>query len=192
MTGNFLDVFEKSEYADSIYYADLFRIDNKIWMIMGHGKSDAARLASNRIEEDDLARDSVAIKVKNNILFAKCDFGAVRKDKVIFDFHEVDNVIYCLSPDETLVVYNNEQKIIKKTNVEFMAVCSSIFIYPGVMAQHFFSDEEFENLENTERRINKFKEIVSQANNCKLLLMPYMNTLEEKAELYKSTNLDIL
>ena len=90
MTGNLLDVFEKSEYADSIYYADLFRIDNKIWMIMGHGKSDAARLASNRIEEDDLARDSVAIKVKNNILFAKCDFGAVRKDKVIFDF-EIDH-----------------------------------------------------------------------------------------------------
>ena len=33
MNQDFVKKFKKSEYADSIYYADLFRINNKIWMI---------------------------------------------------------------------------------------------------------------------------------------------------------------
>ena len=44
------------------------------------------------------------------------------------------------------------------------------------------------DLNDTKRRITKFKEIVSQVKDIKLLFIPYMETLEEKANLYKEYN----
>lgn len=48
---------EASEHADSIYYADLFLINGRAWMITGTEKSAAGRLASNRDQANDKARD---------------------------------------------------------------------------------------------------------------------------------------
>ena len=42
-----------SQNADPIYYADLFKINNKIWMVTGAGKSKAASIASNNHNEED-------------------------------------------------------------------------------------------------------------------------------------------
>jgi hypothetical protein len=49
-----------SEHAESIYYADLFRINGKVWALTGTGKSDAGMAATAEKRDDDLARDSVA------------------------------------------------------------------------------------------------------------------------------------
>lgn len=191
MNQDFVKKFKKSEYADSIYYADLFRINNKIWMIMGYGKSEAARIASDNIDEDDISRDSTAIKVKDNILEARFDIGAINTEldeetrNKLSKFHKVDYIAYCLSPEQTLKVYNGEKKIID-VSLDDMSICSSIYCYPGYGAQMVFSKHELANLNHTERRIEKFKEIVSQTKDIKLLLVPYMETLKEKANLYKA------
>ncbi|WWW10907.1 hypothetical protein V7P26_07780 [Arcobacter cryaerophilus gv. pseudocryaerophilus] len=69
-----------------------------------------------------------------------------------------------------------------------MSICSSIYVYPGCGAQMVFSQKELIDLNDTKRRITKFKEIVSQVKDIKLLFIPYMETLEEKANLYKEYN----
>lgn len=188
---DFVKKFIKSEYADSIYYADLFRINQKIWMIMGYGKSEAARIASNKNRDDDIARDATAIKVENNILKARLDFGAMNaeleqsKSDELHRFYTVDYIIYCLSPEQTENIYNQNERKIVKTTLEEMSLYSTIYPYSGTFAQAVFSNDELAYLNNKERRIDKFKEIVSQAKNVELLFMPFMDSIQQKAELYQ-------
>ena len=83
VTTNPFSHLEMSKNADSIYYADLFKINNKICMITGFGKSQAARIAINKNNEADIARDAVAIIRENNILYGCYDPGGtnpVKKD----------------------------------------------------------------------------------------------------------------
>lgn len=77
---NLLDNLDPSPTADSIYYADLFRIAGRCWMIMGSGKSDAARIASEKDRAADLARDSVALIRDGDVLHGRYDLGALPKD----------------------------------------------------------------------------------------------------------------
>lgn len=186
MNEAFVKKFKKSEYADSIYYADLFRINNKIWMIMGYGKSEAARIASYNIIEDDISRDSTAIKVKDNILEARYDIGAINTelDDKFLEFHKVDYIAYCLSPEQTSEICIDQKKIMN-VPLDIMSILSTTYPYTGIGVNMVFSPMEVMYLNDRERRIKKFKEIVSQAKNIKLLLVPYMETLEEKANLYK-------
>lgn len=51
----------KSNNADSIYYADLITINQKNWMILGHGKTVAALMAAEKADTSLLAHDMVAI-----------------------------------------------------------------------------------------------------------------------------------
>lgn len=189
---NFEKKFKKSEYADSIYYADLFRINNKVWMIMGYGKSEAARIASNNNSNDDISRDSTAIKVEDNILKARIDFGATNMElddetrTKLSEFYKVDYIAYCLSPEQTLEVFNNSHRKVIDASLDDISYCSTIYPYPAVIAKYVFSEEEFFSLSDRERRIKRFKEIVAQTKNTKLLFVPYMETLEEKANLYKT------
>jgi hypothetical protein len=76
------DPLEASPNADSIYYADLFNIRDKIWMITGSGKSVAARLASDNKQEADIGRDSIAIIRDNKILYGYYDAGVMPKSYV--------------------------------------------------------------------------------------------------------------
>ena len=160
---------------------------------MGYGKSEAARIASNNIEEDDISRDSTAIKAKDNILEARFDIGAINTEldeetrNELSKFHKVDYIAYCLSPEQTLEICNDQKKIID-VSLDKMSICSSIYVYPGCGAQMVFSQKELIDLNDTKRRITKFKEIVSQVKDIKLLFIPYMETLEEKANLYKEYN----
>ncbi|WP_129106510.1 hypothetical protein [Arcobacter sp. AHV-9/2010] len=69
--------------------------------------------------------------------------------------------------------------------LDIMSILSTTYWYTGIGVNMVFSPMEVMYLNDRERRIKKFKEIVSQAKNIKLLLVPYMETLEEKANLYK-------
>lgn len=44
-----------SDKWDSIYYADLFKIKNKVCMITGAGKSEASRMAVDNNKDANLA-----------------------------------------------------------------------------------------------------------------------------------------
>ena len=66
----------KSEYADSINYADLFRMGGKRWMMMECGKSQTARIASVSVRENDTGRDCAEIRDNHGVLEARYDSGA--------------------------------------------------------------------------------------------------------------------
>ena len=182
--------FEKSPYADSIYYADLFCINKKNWMIMGHGKSEAARIANNKDKAKDFSRDSTAIALDDNILKGRYDAGAINLDleeskrNNLHKFHEIHYIAYCLSEDDTKQIFSTKLPSIIECQIELMSQYSTIFPYSAVTAPYVFSEKELCELQNRERRQRKFYELVKGAKGIKLLLVPFMPTVNEKAKLY--------
>ncbi|MCW8879404.1 MAG: hypothetical protein OQJ89_06775 [Kangiellaceae bacterium] len=182
--------FNKSEFADSIYYADLFRIEGKVWMIMGYGKSEAARLASEDDRACDLSRDCVALKVSDNELYGRYDPGALGayndEDSELHKFHKIDFISYCLSPEQTNEVFVSTARKIIDCDPGLMSKLCVIYPYPAYAAQFAFSPEEIEELADSERRSNTFLKLITASNFKNLVLVPFMSKLESKAELYKN------
>lgn len=182
--------YVRSEYADSIYYSDLFRIDEKIWLILGFGKSEAARIASGKERNNDLSRDCTAIKAEADNLFGRYDPGAIApKNNTKSDlhkFHRIDFIAYCLSPEQTDEVFSSRPREIIFCSAELMSVLAVVYPYPAYCAPYAFSPEEYANLADTQRRSNKFLEKIKQSGFKNLFLVPYMIELESKARLYNT------
>lgn len=180
--------FTKSEYLDSIYYADMFNIHGKVWMIMGCGKSTAARIASNKEENADIARDGVAITEKNKQLFGRYDIGAIGAHadpaSTLHAFHQIDFIAFCLNEQETEQIFGHGQRKLIATSAEKMAKLSVVYPYPASAAQFVCSPKEIETYAAPELRERKFKEIVSSTEFNNFLLVPYMASADEKAALY--------
>jgi hypothetical protein len=181
-----MPTFEKSDYVDSIYYADLFRINKKIGMIMGYGKSEAARIATEKQEADDLSRDCVAIRNNNGILEGRFDPGGINPevDSELFDFHTIDHIVYCLSPEQTDAIFTSNEKKIVDCDLNTMTQLSVVYPFPAYIALSWFADLNVDYLQDPERRASKFQEVLQTCNFKKLGLVPYMPTVEDKAKLY--------
>jgi hypothetical protein len=180
--------FEKSEYADSIYYADMFHIESLTWMIMGFGKSDAARLASSKERARDLSRDCVAIREVSGELQGRYDPGGINPEVTggLFDFHKINCVAYCLSPDETSRIYQGENRDIRIIDKEIMSQISVSYPYPAYVAPQLFSEDELLWLSNRSRRIEQFLKVVSRVHDVFFVIVPYMESAAQKASLYVS------
>lgn len=181
---------QPSDLADSIYYADLFLINNLTWMIMGFGKSVAAYIASNKDGKSSVARDAVAITIKNGSLAGRYDPGGLNKDKIntLHRFYKIDIIAYCLSERETTQFNRKNQASlsIQATDNQMMGALSVQYPYPAYAAPLLFEPFENEALQNPSRREKRFIEITNQVRNVKYVLVPYMISVEEKAELYKN------
>lgn len=182
--------FKPSNNADSIYYADLFRIKNKVWAITGHGKSDAGRIASNYIQADDLARDSVALTRVGNDLFGHCDFGAFGVNALTPTPHPISVIAYCMGEAETAKAYSGKPIEIVEADNDLIAFLFSDRPYPGSMAAHVFSHDEYEQLIDPRRRLDRFIELTQSPINTRFLIVPFMPTVQQKAALYTQFTVD--
>lgn len=184
------DHLEASPNADSIYYADLFNIRDKIWMIAGSGKSEAARLASHNKEETDIGRDSIAIIRDNKILYGYHDAGAILKDLTernkIQDLHKIDFIAYCLNHVQSHDKYKHKDSIIKEVDNKVIADLLTASLYPANMARHFFDKEKLNWLIDPQRRFNRFIELTNDIASSRFLIIPWMASVQEKADLYTS------
>ncbi|WP_334063651.1 hypothetical protein [Alteromonas genovensis] len=177
---------EPSEHVDSIYYSDLFIINKRIWLILGSGKSDAARIASNKNSEDDLGRDSFALKNENNELFARFDPGALnnKSDTDLHKWHNVDVVAYCFSKEETEEGYKNRSIALLEATNGLVGLLASERPYPAFLAKHYFDEQKMAWLKNPKRRLEKFLELTNNLVNTSFVVVPFMKSVEDKAALY--------
>ena len=177
-----------SDKLDSIYYADLFKIKDQIWMITGAGKSKAARLASNYNKDADLARDAVAMLRDNNTLYGRWDAGAFNPTKDIDPWYKLDFIAHCLTEEETQKFYSNKPAIIEEINNSLLAtfLAGYIHIYPIFMARNLISIEKYMWLRDPQKRINRFLELTNKIIITRFMMVPWMNSIEEKALLYTS------
>jgi hypothetical protein len=180
---------QPSLFADSIYYADLFRFNDAIWMITGRGKSKAARIIIDKNDTNDLGRDAVAIKSENDTIFGRYDSGAINPNQEDLNkFYQINYIAHCLTENQSNTLKNDlGASKLSITEVDNMLVARmlSAYPYPAPSIKHFFSEEECIRLWHPERRYNRFLEITDNCVNTKFVLVPWANTLEEKALLYK-------
>ena len=180
---------QPSLFADSIYYADLFRFNDAIWMITGCGKSKAAWIIIDKNDTNDLGRDAVAIKSKNDTIFGRYDSGAINPNQEDLNkFHQINYIAHCLTENQSNTLKNDSgvtKLSITEVDNQLVAKLLSSYQYPGFSIKYFFSEEECIRLWNPERRYNRFLEITHNCVNTKFVLVPWANSLEEKAILYK-------
>ncbi|RTL11802.1 MAG: hypothetical protein EKK54_06295 [Neisseriaceae bacterium] len=188
-----LECFNASPSPDleSIFYANLFLINNKVWMISGQGKSEAAKLAGKKIPESDLARDCVALTRVGNCLYGAYDPGFIhndlRKRETLQKKYKIDFIAHCLTKHDTMIFKHlKEYKLIYETTYYQLGALISSYPYPGVFAQEFVDKDEFTELMRPGRMLNKFWELTNNVEGTKFLLVSWMPTVEEKSELYLS------
>ena len=175
-----------SDTPENIYYADLFVINNRNWMILGHGKTDAARIASDKKDECMVATDAVAILRKGNELFGRYDPGALSPNEELHRLLKLDAIAYCLAEEETQKVFaprGGKHEVVDGGNVLLAPLCVT-YPYPAYMAPHFFSETQFQWLANPKRMLDQFLTLTKDAVGTKFLIVPFMPTVEEKAALY--------
>lgn len=181
---------EASPNADSIYYADLFNIKGKIWMIIGSGKSKAAQFATENKEEADIGRDSIAIIRDNKVLYGRYDPGAIHKDLTkrneLSGLHKIDFIAYCLSDVQSNNLYENKNRIIEEVDNKVVAVLLSASGYPAFLMRDFFDNKKCDWLTDPQRRFNRFVELTNDITSTRFLIIPWMVSVEEKSALYTS------
>lgn len=177
-----------SEHAESIYYADLFRINGKVWALTGTGKSDAGMAATARKRVDDLARDSVALVRDGAMLMGRYDPGAINPDMLngLHALHPLVAVVYCLSKEETAKVFADRRLELIDVDPATVGLMLANSVYPAPMAQHFFDDIELDNLCSTERRFRQWLQLTAGVPTVRWLLAPWMPSAAEKGALYAS------
>lgn len=176
-----------SDHAESIYYADLFRINGKVWALTGTGKSDAGMAATARKREDDLARDSVAFLPENEMLMGRYDPGAINPElHELHAWHPLVAVVYCLSQEETDKAFANRPLELVDVDPKTIGLLLSKSVYPAPLVPHFFDDDEQAYLYNDERRLLQWFKLTASASSVRWLLAPWMPTAADKGALYAS------
>lgn len=179
--------FIKSPRLDRIYYADLFRINDKICVILGHGKSVAARLAAGKEQENDLARDSVALDEIGGILHAGYDLGGygahADPNSTLHMMHPVSKVIYCLSPEQTREI-QGDNSLVKCTPTQ-MAQLAVTYPYPAAIAPHVCTPAELAVFSSPISRAQTLAKLLSSTNFSDTYLMPFTAAVEIKAQIYR-------
>jgi hypothetical protein len=178
-----------TDTPENIYYADLFRIENRNWMIQGFGKSDAASIASYKDPDAMYATDAVAIIRDGDTLWGRYDPGAhsiVETEQS--RKHKLDAIAYCLDEEQTIKAYaprGGQREIVDAGATMLLALCAR-YPYPALLTPQFFTQQELEYLENPVRMTERFIELTKDIVSTKFLLVPYMPTVAEKAALYRS------
>lgn len=176
-----------SDTPENIYYADLFRINDRNWMIQGYGKTHAAQIASDKKLEAMYATDSVAIIREGNALSGRYDPGALTtKNSDVSKPHKLDAIAYCLDEEQTVKAFAPRGGVreIVEADADLLSALCATYPYPGSLAPHFFTPQQFAYFSNPRRMVERFKALTVGIVGTKFLIVPHMPTVEDKAVLY--------
>jgi hypothetical protein len=181
-----------SDAAENTYYADLFRIGGRNWMILGYGKSRAAQIASAEDREAMYGTDSIAILRRGDELWARYDLGTLPRSShqspELWTPRRLDAIVYCLNETQTREASGAQEQartLIRSDAARLASLCAT-YPYPAYMAPQFFRASEYARLCDPVRMQRRFAELTHGVRGTELLLVPHMPSVEEKAALYRA------
>ena len=147
-----------------IYYCDMFVINGKGCVVMGHGKSKVCRnYTGDKTEE--LMTDFARFDIKDENLFAQGDFpmGRMFVDLSKLPQMKVDYFVYMQSEKES-------SKEIEEINGEDFIKVAFFNITFGA---------------EVKGRVKEFENIISSVKGLKFITVPWGKTIEEKGEMIR-------
>ena len=178
-----------SPFADSIYYADLFKFGDTVWMITGAGKSKAARIVIDDDSDRDLGRDAVSLKLEKDYLFGRYDPGGeLKNNDDLNQFYQIDFIAHCLTENQTNDLRHSsgqELNSVLEADNHLIANLLCHYPYPGYMVKDFFDADTCVKLRDPKRRYDRFLELTDKVINTKFILVPWADNLECKATFYE-------
>lgn len=158
------------------FYGDLFQINGCGVAIFGFGKTQVTRMAVGYSVEAELVTDHLFLRRDGDVLLAELDYARHGRYSTLPRWHQINAFVRCLGGDETESVYKHGPRAIREIDLEtFIRACRWNIGYPM----------SAENLgERLAEREPVFRSLVEGAVT-RFALVPWMETPEEKAELYR-------
>jgi hypothetical protein len=166
-----------SDHLQESFYGDLFLIGTNNVAIFGFGKTRAARIAAGNQLETELVTDHLLLRRDGKRLLAHLDLARHGEDSPLPRWHVVHAFARCLREDETKHAFAEQRTAIREVDIDTFIRASRWNIgYP-------LTAETLE--ERLAERSPLFRKLVEGAVT-QFVLVPWMATLEEKADLLRS------
>lgn len=173
--------FIRSQRHNNIFYGDIFKINNKGCLIFGYGKTKACSLAAENEEKNgEVALDFACLTKKGQDICGHFELDARHKDvpDPINERIKLDYFVRMLNEDETKNYSSNGNKGITEITLnEFIKVSDF----------NITNDIDFNRpipMYRNSNKLNTFKKI-TQNGNIKCIVVPYMESCEERGKLLK-------
>lgn len=169
----------------NIFYSDMFIVNGKGCLIMGHGKSHCGRLASNH---NEVGQDHICLSRDNEHLYGHFEMTHMppsfspKPQKIV-------TLVRCLSKVETENMFgDNEREVMFANQNNFFQSCKFNICFtvdPLGMLQRELGERYLE-YSNDDHRGNRFFNLISNNENLKYVVLPWMNDINEKAKMLKA------
>jgi len=180
--------FVLSPRVMSIFYSDMFKINNRGCLFMGHGKSDCARIASNNSSMNEIGQDTICLSRVGNELFGHLEMSHV-PPTFKPNPKKIEVFVRCLSEEETQKTFNKDSLGILFANENSFFQACHFNITFTVDPLHTISQSlgsRYGEYADYEQRGIRFKKLISDLPDVEYLVLPWMPTVVEKATLLKT------
>ena len=170
-----------------IYYSDMFLINGKGCLVIGHGKSDCAQIASDKNRENEVGQDSICLSRKGDDLYGHFEMSHI-PDSFEPKPHKINTFVRCLSKEETEQTFNGRKlEILLAEHDSFFQSCRFNITFTvdpmGLLRKSL--GERYAEYVDQDQRGHCFYDITRGLKDIKYLVLPWMPSVEEKSELLK-------
>ncbi len=165
----------------NIFYSDMWMISGKGCLIMGSGKSRCCR----PISDQEVGQDSICLTRVNNEIFGHFE-PTIFPVQIEPNPKKIDYIVRCLSEEETENYFN--QKKLECHFVKYEEIfnlCLFNITFVTNFASQFLGDT-FDEYADPKERIKRFYNLTSDIKDIKCIIIPWMPSLEEKSQIFKS------
>lgn len=172
----------------NIFYADAFMYKHYGCLVMGTGKSDFSSLTTS---SGVVIEDFCCLSRKGNHLLTHHEPYIIKEGYIPNNILEINTFIYCLSDDATAEVFGRKPRII--LNVDYNSFFQSsrfnicFTIDPMLKLKNNTNEAIYKEFTDHNSRGFRFRDLTWNINNSKFLIIPWMNSALDKANLLKST-----
>jgi hypothetical protein len=180
--------FIVSPRADQIFYADAFVIEGRGCLVMGHGKTEMCRLATDKVRDVEIGPDHICLIREGDCLYAQ--FEMIQTcDAYVPTPHPVHHMIRCLSDAETARAFGPGPRSLSLTDYdEFVRLCHFNITYnPDLLGalRSEMGPVRYGEFASPARRVERFRALTSGVPGMRFIVVPWMDSVEEKAKMLR-------
>jgi hypothetical protein len=174
----------------NIYYADMFIINGKGTLVMGHGKSDCSWKASNMAPKSRVGEDFIGLTTLGNDLYGSLEQFMVSPGYKSYP-HKIEVWLYCMSEEDTKNNFRTDPPTVLFGDVEkLFQVCRFNISYTGEhihpLMQEFMNQMDYKQFVSEDARGHRFINLVGHfKEKVKCVLVPWMPTADDRVALIR-------